>query len=456
MKYINLSVPERNLHQSRCRLLYSSAKSYLFISTIRDASMETLNPGDIIEIRTVKETLQGALLESHEPGILLLKLKSGYNLGIEKEDITEAKLIKKAEEKPQKVEIKKKDLQEIDIIMTGGTISSRLDYQTGAVKSLTKPEELLKFYPEISNIANISIKNPFMLSSENMTPKEWIKIAELVSQSLNGSVQGVIVTHGTDTLHYTAAALSFFLQNLNKPLILTYSQRSSDRASSDANLNLICSAKAALSDIAEVMIVGHASSNDDSCLAIRGTKARKMHTSRRDAFRSINSPPLAKITPEKIEKMSQHHIRDNTKKVKLDAKFNEKTALIKFYPGQNPEILDYYAKEYNGIVLEMLGLGHVNESWLPKIKKAVDNGLVICAAPQTIYGRLNPKVYSPGRLFEKAGILFLEDMLPETAYVKLGWVLAKTKDHEEIKKLMLKSISGEISSRSEYEESNNL
>lgn len=418
--------------------------------------METLNPGDIIEIRTIKETLQGTLLESHEPGILLLKLKSGYNIGIVKEDIAEAKLIKKAEEKPQKIEIKKKDLQEIDIIMTGGTISSRLDSQTGAVKSLTKPEELLKFYPEISSIANINIKNPFMLSSENMTPKEWIKIADLASQSLNSPVQGVIVTHGTDTLHYTAAALSFFLQNLNKPVVLTYSQRSSDRASSDANLNLICSAKAALSDIAEVMLVGHASSNDDFCIAIRGAKARKMHTSRRDAFKSINAPPIAKITSEKVEKLSQHNIRDNTKKVKLDARFNEKTALVKFYPGQSPEILDYYSREYHGIILEMLGLGHVNESWLPKIKKAIDNGLIICASPQTMYGRLNPKVYSPGRLFEKAGILFLEDMLPETAYVKLGWAMAKEKDHDAIKKLMLTNIAGEINSRLEYEETNNL
>ncbi len=411
--------------------------------------MPEVNPGDIVEIKTIKETIQGTLLESHEPGILLLKLKSGYNIGILKEDAHEIKLIKKAEEKPQKVEIKKKYLQEIDLIMTGGTISSRLDYQTGAVKSLTKPEELLSFYPKISEIANISIKNPFMLSSENMTPKEWIKIAELCHASLNSPSQGVIVTHGTDTLHYTAAALSFFLQNLNKPVVLTYSQRSSDRASSDAHLNLICSAKAALSNIAEVMLVGHATTNDDVCLALKGTKVRKMHTSRRDAFKPINIPPIAKITKEKIEFLSKYNVRDNTKKVKLDAKFNEKTALIKFYPGQSPEILDYYAQHYEGLIIEMFGLGHINESWIPKIKKAIDHGLFIGAAPQTIYGRLNPKVYSPGRLFEKAGIVFLENMLPETAYVKLGWVLAKTKDLGEAKQLMLKNIAGEMSTRLE-------
>ncbi len=371
-------------------------------------------------------------------------------MGIQKEDVIELNLIKKIEIKETKFEIKKINLPQVDMIMTGGTISSRLDYQTGAVKSLTKPEDLLRFYPEISSIVNLSIKNPFMTFSENMASKEWIKIAEIAQQSLNSPAQGVIITHGTDTLHYTASALSFFLQGLNKPVILTYSQRSSDRASSDAHLNLICSAKTAISDIAEVMLVGHATSNDDFCHAIRGTKARKMHTSRRDAFKSINAPPIAKITPEKIEVLAPHKIRDNAKKVKLDAVFNEKTALIKFYPSQNPEILDYYTKEYHGIIIETTGLGHISESWLPRIKKAIDNGMMICAAPQTIYGRLNPKVYTTGRLLEKAGIIYLEDMLPETAYVKLGWVLAHKNWKDQVKEKMLEPVAGEISERIEY------
>ncbi len=408
------------------------------------------NPGDLVEIKTIKETFQGTLLESHELGITLVKLKSGYNIGILKEDIADLRLLKKSEEKKKQPLKKKPELLEIDMIMTGGTVSSRLDAKTGAVYNLTQPEDLLNMYPQIAEMANLNIKSPFMISSEHLSSKEWINIAEAAQESLNSPSQGLIITHGTDILHYTSAALSFFLQNLNKPVALTYSQRSSDRASSDANLNLICSAKAALSNIAEVMLVGHATTNDDFCYAIPGTKVRKMHTSQRNAFKPINTSPIAKITPEKIEILSHHKIRDNTKKVKLDAVFNDKTALLKFYPGQSSEILDYYMKEYQGIVIEASGLGHVSESWLPKIKKAIDNGLIIAAAPQTIYGRLNPKVYTPGRLFEKTGIIYLEDMLPETAFVKLGWVLAHKNWKDKIKEKMLEPVAGEISSRLEY------
>jgi len=256
-------------------------------------------------------------------------------------------------------------------------------------------------------------------------------------------------------LHYTSAALSFFLKDLNKPVVLTYSQRSSDRASSDAALNLECAAIASISDIAEVMLVGHSNENDNFCYAMPGTKVRKLHSSRRDAFKVVNAEPIAKISPEYLQKLSKHNLR-NKNKVKLDNKFEEKIALIKFYPGQNPDILDYYVKnKYRGIVIEMTGLGHIattNEArlnWLPKLKEAQKKGLIICAAGQTIYGKLDPMVYSPGRELEKSGIIYLEDMLSETAFVKLGYVLAKTKNKEEIKKMMLTNIAGEINKRLE-------
>ncbi|MEM4230288.1 MAG: Glu-tRNA(Gln) amidotransferase subunit GatD [Candidatus Pacearchaeota archaeon] len=421
--------------------------------------MNEAKPGDIVRITTFKEQIEGILLESFESGILLIKLKSGYNIGIKKEDITNIELIKKTEKEEKKYEVKeKKNLPYVDIIITGGTLSSRVDYKTGGVKWLTKPEELFKFYPEIFDIVNVrKIEIPFMKASENMCAEDWKKIAEICEKSLNeDEVKGVIITHGTDFLHYTSAALSFFLRDLNKPVVLTYSQRSSDRASSDASLNLKCAAYASISDIAEVMLVGHASSNDDFCYVMPGTKVRKMHTSKRDAFKVINSKPFAKIFPDgKIEKISSHNIRDDKKKVRLDNEFNDKVALLKFYPGQDPEILDYYIKKYHGVVIEASGLGHVAVSeeakhdWLPKIKKAIDNGLVVCMACQTIYGRLNPLVYSPGRALTKAGVIFLEDMLPETAFVKLGWVLGHKNWKDKIKEKMLEPIAKEINERLE-------
>jgi len=290
------------------------------------------------------------------------------------------------------------------------------------------------------------------MASENMSSREWKKIAKLAAELLNDAeIKGIIITHGTDTLHYAASALSFFLKNLSKPVVFTYSQRSTDRASSDAALNLQCAAQAAISGIAEVMIVGHASTNDDFCYAMPATKVRKMHSSRRDAFRCINSTPIAKIFPGKIEILSQHKKRNNSK-VKLDAAYEDKVALVKFYPGMSPDIIDCYEKNCRGIVIEMTGLGHLatkeaRYNLIPKLKQAIKKGIIVCAAAQTLYGRLNPLVYSPGRELQKIGIIYLEDMLPETALVKLGWVLAHkewAKNREKIKEKMLENISHEL------------
>ena len=413
--------------------------------------------GDRVKLISVKEELEGVFF-GEQDGIYILKLKSGYNIGVKKEDVLNFEIIEKKKSKKES-EIKEtklnKNLKNIDLIVTGGTISSRADYETGAVKSLSTPEELLKFYPELKAIANVrKIINPFSKFSENMDSLDWREIARIVSESLNDKeCGGVIITHGTDFLHYTAAALSFFLRDLNKPVVLTYSQRSSDRASSDARLNLICAAQAAVSNIAEVMLVGHASLSDDFCYALRGSKVRKMHTSKRDAFKPVNTRPLAKIFIDKVEPILSYNPRSD-KKVKLDDKFNDKIALIKFYPGMDVEIFDYLASRYQGIILEVAGLGHIagddaRKNLIPAIKKAIDNGLVVCAAPQTIFGRLNHLVYSAGRRIAKAGIIFLEDMLSETAFVKLGFVLGHKDWKVKIKEKMLENFAGEINSRIE-------
>ena len=420
--------------------------------------MAEIEEGKKVKIKTVKEELEGIILESHEPEIYLLKLNSGYNIGVKKEDVVDIKQVKEKEKKKTKeVKIKEKKLPKIDIIMTGGTISSQLDPETGGVKWLTTPEDLFKFYPRMFDIINVrKVKQPFMKASENMDFHDWKTLAQEVADSLNDKeVEGVILTHGTDFLHYTSAALSFFLKDINKPIVLTYSQRSTDRASSDAALNLQCSAYAALSNIAEVMLVGHASSDDNFCFAMPGTKVRKMHTSRRDTFKVINDKPYARITPTgEIEKIKGYRERDNKRKVKLDASYDDKIALVKFYPGFSSEIIEYYEKNYDGIVLEVSGLGHVatdeaRNNLLPAIKRAVDNGLVVCGVAQTLYGRLDPYVYSPGRKLLKAGVIFLKDMLPETALVKLGWVLGKEKNKEKIRDLMLNNFAGEINERLE-------
>lgn len=414
------------------------------------------NAGDIVTIKTKDESIKGKLIESYDKNIILIKLDSGYNIGMKKEDTQEIKIEKREKDEKNEKEIRQNTkLPSIALIMTGGTIASRLDYNTGGVKWLMKPEEILSLAPKIFDISRINvIEKPFILASENMTSKEWQVLAEKTAELLNKpEIKGVIITHGTDTLHYTSAALSFMLKNVNKPVILTYAQRSTDRGSSDTALNLTCAAKATLSDIAEVMLVGHATINDDYCIAILGTKARKMHSSRRDTFRPINDLPIAKIYPDNIEPLQEYKKRNENLKAEADTKFEEKVALIKYYPGANPEILDFFKKKgYKGIIIEATGLGHVatEESrfnWLPKIKECISSGMTVCFAPETLYGRLDPYVYSPGRKLAEAGVIFLEDMLPETAYVKLGWVLGHTTYPEKVKEMMLTNYAGEINNR---------
>ena len=441
----------------------------------------TLKPGDLVEVHLMHIIYEGVLLESpeSEKGIVLLKLGSGYNIGFNKKDILKIRVLRKGKEIEEKIEVKKQtDKPNIAMIITGGTIAARLNPKKGGVDWLTSPEMLFKFYPSLFEKVNVvKIEIPFMKASEDMDYKDWQKIAKTAEKLLNdGNIKGIIITHGTDFLHYTSAALSFMLRNLNKPVVLTYSQRSVDRASSDANLNLSCSALAAISDIAEVMIVGHANSDDDFCYAMPGTKVRKLHSSRRDAFKVVNDKPYAKIFPDWMSITREHKIRStrklkisgatklgkqnfvSTHKIKADTKFEEKVALVKIFPGMDPNILDYYLKnKYKGIVLEFSGLGHAptmraRKGWTRKLKEVQDKGLIVAGTSQCIFGRTDPLVYSNGREILETGVIYLEDMLSETALVKLGWVLGHSewaKDKKIVKEKMLENFAGELNDRLE-------
>jgi glutamyl-tRNA(Gln) amidotransferase subunit D len=179
-----------------------------------------------------------------------------------------------------------------------------------------------------------------------------------------------------------------------------------------------------------------------------------MHTSRRDAFRPINELPLAKVFPDgKIEVVNNNYKKRGKGKAAVDDKFEDKVALIQVYPGMEGEVIDFYvSKGYKGIVLAATALGHVPtngpKNILGNIKKAIDKNIPVIIASQTLYGRVHPLVYTNLRkLSIELGCIFAEDMLPETAYVKLGWVLGHTSKIEEVKELMLKNTAGEIIER---------
>jgi glutamyl-tRNA(Gln) amidotransferase subunit D len=283
-----------------------------------------------------------------------------------------------------------------------------------------------------------------------MTPKHWSNIAKAIGEAFSRGVSGVIVAHGTDTMGYTAAALSFALQEIPTPVILVGSQRSSDRPSSDAALNLVGAVRAAAyAPFAEVGVAMHHWISDEAIAIHRGTKVRKCHTSRRDAFKTINAKPLAKIVGEKIIMLTEDYRRRNPeRKAKVKAEFEDKVALVKFYPGFNPETLEWYVdRGYRGIILEGTGLGHVSEECYPAVKKAVAAGVLVCMTSQCIWGRTRLRVYETGRELLSIGVLPLGDMLPETALVKAMWVLAQTREIEKARELMLSNIAGEISER---------
>lgn len=417
------------------------------------------NYGNLVELHFGKEIYEGILLPSPENGLVLLKLNNGYNLGFNKKDIVKMKILKKIKlEKKNKKFPEVRNKKNVALVILGGTIAAKLNPGKGGVDFVSSPEDFYETFPEVFEKVNISkVEVPFLKGSEDMDYKDWQKVAKVLGDLINDkNISGVIVTQGTDTLHYTSSALSFFLRDLGKPVVLTYSQRSIDRGSSDARLNLVCATQVAVSSMSGVIAVGHANSDDEFCYAIAGTKVRKLHTSRRDAFKPINREPFAKIYKDRIDFISDYLRRDEKKKCLVDNKFEEKVAIIKFYPGQDPSILDYYVKEnYRGVVVEMLGLGQVATtgariSWIKKLKEVQKKGLIVCATPQTIYGRLNPKVYVTGRELMETGVIYLEDMLTEVAFVKLGWILGHkdwSSSVEKVKEKMLENVSLEFNDR---------
>ena len=426
------------------------------LKLLEEAKMEI---GDNIRIIRGVEVFEGTLMPRYELADdehIVVKLRSGYNIGI---GITPTLKVEKTGigSKPAfiapSLPEEKHGLPDVSIISTGGTIASRIDYRTGAVRSALSASDLYSVVPELSEIANVKAKILFSLFSENIHAPHWTEMARNIAEDIGEGVDGVVICHGTDTMAYTSAALSFALQNPPVPVILVGSQRSSDRPSSDAAINLINGVTAAANGpIAEVMIGMHGSVSDTFTVLHRGTKVRKCHTSRRDAFKSVNISPLARVEAGKISLLTEDYaLRDSGRKLVLRPDFDEKVALVKFYSGFDPSIIDWYvANNYLGLVLEGTGLGHVGSSLFSHIRNAVEHGLLIGMTSQCIWGRVNMNVYDTGMDLQELDVVPLGDMLPETALVKMMWVFGQTKNRDEVKKLLLTNIAGEFSSRSVY------
>jgi len=417
--------------------------------------------GDLIRVISNGKAYEGILIPRSETGDgkhVVVKLKSGYNVGVRITPDVKIEKIGKGS-KPSfaapALPEQKPELPKVVILSTGGTIASRVDYRTGAVRSALSAKDLYGVVPELADIARVKTEIVFSLYSENITQKHWSQLAQTVAEHMKQGADGVVIAHGTDTMAYTAAALSFALQNLPVPVILVGAQRSSDRPSSDAATNLIAAVQAATrGPFAEVGLAMHETLSDTAIAVSRGTKVRKCHTSRRDTFKPVNATLIARIRDHEIIMLTDEYQKRNAgKKLVLKPEFSEEVALVKFYPGLDPVVIDWYVeKGCKGILLEGSGLGHVSKYCFDAIRNAIKRGVVVALASQCIWGRVNMNVYDTGRDLMTLGVIPLEDMFPETALVKLMWVLGQTSDPKEAKTLLKTNIAGEFSPRTLPEE----
>ncbi len=409
-----------------------------------------------VEITTADYKFVGIILprsETADQYHVVLKLRTGYNIGIAANKINDINILgrKEAHYKiPEKAFPYDPHRPNVKLFGTGGTIASRLDYRTGAVIPAFSPGELYGSVPELADICNLETEKLYGVFSENMGPEQWKGTAEAIGNEIRKGTTGIVIGHGTDTMHHTAAILSFMVQNSPVPIVMVGSQRSSDRPSSDAALNLMHSVKAAAeSDIAEVMVCMFGPTSDDYGLLHRGTRVRKMHSSYRSTFRTIGDIPLAMVDRKKITPLRQdYHKRRNDKSVIINTAFEEKVAIVYYYPNMQPDIIySLIDNDYKGIVIAGTGLGHVNKPLYPALKKAQEKNIAVYMTVQTLWGYVQMYVYDTGRDMMELGVVPSANMLPEVAYMKLCWALGQTNDLKRVHDIMLTPVSGEITER---------
>ncbi|MFA5860076.1 MAG: Glu-tRNA(Gln) amidotransferase subunit GatD [Candidatus Thermoplasmatota archaeon] len=414
--------------------------------------------GDEVEVTGADgRSWRGLVMEHHAfsaPDVLTLKLGSGYNVGVIVTGDTRLALARKVPPRTRapKAPLRSEGKPRVSILATGGTIASYVDYRTGAVTPVTTPEELAAAVPEILHTADLRTRIVFSMFSEDLQPEHWQRLAREVKVEFDSGARGVVVTHGTDTLQFTAAALSFFLHDLPGPVVIVGAQRSSDRPSSDASTNLHAAvAVAARTDLGEVVVVMHAGTSDGIDHIHRGTRVRKMHTSRRDAFQSINTRPLGTVEVPpgggvpKVT-LTEPHRPKAAGPVRVDDALNERVAMIQSYPGLWPDHIESVVLD--GVVLVGTGLGHVAARTFPALEKLHKEGKFVFMTSQCLNGRVNMNVYSTGRDLQRLGVIPCEDMLPEVAYVKAMWALAHGKTRDEVIRLFTTPLAGEIEARS--------
>ena len=401
------------------------------------------NVHDRVRIETRDMIYEGLILPKHnfsEEDIIILKLDNGYNIGVSTED-AKMTLISKAEKKNAVDYIKKEnnELPDISILGTGGTIASFVDYKTGAVSPAITAEQLVNSVKALDEVANVSAEPLFSLASEDMKPEHWEGMANKIKEMHDKKNHGIVIGHGTDTMSYSAAALSFQLPEISNPVVFTGAQRSPDRPSSDAHLNLVGAAKTAMSDLGEISIAMHETTDDENVAIWRGNRTRKAHSSKRNAFQSPNEGPLG-IVKDKIEWKRKY--RSTVESTTIKAGFDDNIGMIWSHPGLKVNDWENSVSNKNGVVIAGTGLGHINSELLDVIEKT-SKDIPVAMSSQCLSGSTNLNVYRNGRKLLERGVVETYDMSPETALVKMMWL---SKHHREnVRTMMGENLVGEIS-----------
>jgi len=385
-----------------------------------------------------------------------MKIDTGYNIGIQlPEDATIREIGYRSFDYkiPEKKVEKNPDLPNVTLLGTGGTVASRLDYRTGAVIPAFTPSELFSAVPELVDICNLTPKTLYQILSENFCTEYWIKTAKAIANEIESGVDGIIIGHGTDTMGYTGSALSFFLRNLPIPVVIVGSQRSSDRPSSDGPVNIMnATTLAGYGNLAEVVVVMRGTTSDNYDLIHRAVRVRKMHSARRDTFRTISDIPLGKIQERDISFFKKdYQRRGNREDFFLDTKIDERVSILYFYPGMDPDVMEALIdKSYHGFVIVGTGLGHVGKPMYSALERAQEEEIPVVITVQPLYGFTHLRVYETGRDMLARGVIEGKNMLPEAAFPKLCWALGHTRDIDEIRKIMGTNIAGEITQREPF------
>lgn len=399
--------------------------------------------GAAIRFRYRNTVLSGTFI-GIENGIVTIKLANGYNAGFLPDSI---EILEHSEVKAErkKEPTRKAEGAKISILSTGGTIASRVDYTTGAVKPSEDIDWLLESAAFNRNGSRLTAEFRIIenILSENMKPSNWIAIARKIKTDLDAG-RSVVVLHGTDTMTYTASAMAFMFRSLSHPVVFTGSQRSSDRPSSDSFLNVEGAVSVSSSNLGEVAIAMHSSPSDDCISAMRAVRTRKMHSTRRDAFKPIEEGPMGKYSNGKLEMYGEY--RPLSGESTLDDRLEQSVTMTYFYPGLSAGDFESMASGKKAVVIMGTGLGHIADDLLQSIRRLSRDGTEFMMTSQCIYGRVNPFIYSTGRNLSDAGVTYLGDMLSEVAYVKSMYVLGNF-PADRFRELMTSNLRNELLER---------